>query len=282
MSNYIIEGNINFKEELCKMIDYSSDDDTTLCQITGLPLNDLFVKMECGHQFNYEPLYHEIYKQKYVFKTYTDIRQLNKKSRIKIRESNLDYFIMCPYCRNVQFTLLPYYAHLGLELKYGINTDLTEYNSFNNHVSFSKKHNYSFVQYGNTFSKGYCKFINNCGDECIFEHVAKIPNTELSYCKTHYREGLKNHYINEKQKIAKEKEKEKENKLIEDKKLLEEKNNERIAKGIVPLKRLVNYNFEDGCKQVLKSGLNKGKQCGCQKIEQDGLCKRHVINITAN
>ena len=47
MSNYIIEGNINFQEELTKMIDYDSDDETNICRITGLPLNDMSVKMEC-------------------------------------------------------------------------------------------------------------------------------------------------------------------------------------------------------------------------------------------
>jgi len=278
MSNYIIEGNINFQEELSKMIDYDSDDETNICRITGLQLNDMSVKMECNHNFNYEPLYNEIYKQKYVFKTYTDIRQLKKQSRIKIRESGLDYFIMCPYCRNVQFTLLPYYDDLGLEIKYGINTDLPEYNSFQNHISFQKKRDYSFVQHGITFSKGYCQFLDTCGDECIYEHVAIIPNTELSYCRQHYRQGLNKYYIDEKQKRIKEKE----NKINENKRLFEEMNNQRIIKGIVPLKRNVNNIFDDGCTSVLKSGLNKGKLCGCQKIENDGLCKRHLINITIN
>ena len=30
-----------------------------------------------------------------------------------------------------------------------------------------------------------------------------------------------------------------------------------------------------GCKSILKSGPNKGKQCSCKTINENGLCKRH-------
>jgi 2-keto-4-pentenoate hydratase len=92
--------------------------------------------------------------------------------------------------------------------------------------------------------------------------------------------------------LAKNKEK---NKQIK-KELLDEKNAERQAKGLPLLKRLVikkkienviesnnneiqqyvsEGNVVVGCKAMLKSGMNKGKQCGCKKIETNGLCKRH-------
>ena len=32
-----------------------------------------------------------------------------------------------------------------------------------------------------------------------------------------------------------------------------------------------------GCKSILKTGVNKGKQCGCQKINENGFCKRHSV-----
>ena len=76
MSNYIIEGNINFQEELYKLLDEPSDDENELCQITSLPLKDNFVTLECKHHFNYEALYKEINRQKYYFRTY-DVKTLS-------------------------------------------------------------------------------------------------------------------------------------------------------------------------------------------------------------
>ena len=54
MSNYIIEGNINFQEELYKLLDEPSDDENDICQITGLPLTEKYVILECNHHFNYD------------------------------------------------------------------------------------------------------------------------------------------------------------------------------------------------------------------------------------
>ena len=90
--------------------------------------------------------------------------------------------------------------------------------------------------------------------------------------------------------------KEREEKMNERKKLLEEKNIEREAKGLPPLKRLhiikkktknvvtqQNHTIQQyvpdeeqiGCIAILKSGPNKGKKCGCKKVEANDLCKRH-------
>lgn len=121
MEKYKIEGNINFQEELYKMLDEESDDEEQLCQITRLPLKDKYVTLECKHHFNYDSLYREICKQKYEFKTY-EPKSLSKKDLQKFRDSKLDYFIKCPYCRNIQFTVLPYYKELSLKKIYGINS----------------------------------------------------------------------------------------------------------------------------------------------------------------
>ena len=32
---------------------------------------------------------------------------------------------------------------------------------------------------------------------------------------------------------------------------------------------------DSGCNAILKSGPNKGNKCGCKKVENNGLCKRH-------
>ena len=60
MSKYTIEGNINFQDELYKLLDVDSDDEEELCQITGIKLTDKHVILECKHHFNYDALYKEI------------------------------------------------------------------------------------------------------------------------------------------------------------------------------------------------------------------------------
>lgn len=309
MSKYTMEGNINFQEELYKLLDEESENEDELCQITGLPLKDKFVTLECNHHFNYDAVYKEIYKQKYEFRTY-DVNALSKKDLQKFRDSKLDYFIRCPYCRNIQFTVLPYYQELGLKEIYGINSlnkTLPNTVIINNHQShhpnggpyYGYDPNYTFNMYGVTFKFGECcHSINSFGDKCSNKYVGPIPNTQLVYCKYHYRMGLRNHKISEKNKLKELKTqvaKERQEKMNERKKLFEETNAEREAKGLPPLKRLpiIKKKIENvveqgqtiqayvpdeeqiGCKAILKSGPNKGKECGCKKIEANGLCKRH-------
>jgi len=316
MTKYNIEGNINFYEELFKSLDdIDDDDDTNLCQITGLPLVDKSVTLECNHHFNYDSLYKEICRQKFDFKTY-DIHNLSKKEQLKFIETNLDYYIKCPYCRNMQFTILPYYEELGLEKKYGINSlDNTLPNTIllNNKFYYSKpnygSNDYTFNSYGVTFKIGQC-----CNSLCSTKYVANIKGTELLYCKYHYKSGLKNFNLSIKNKAIEEKDKlkaelvkQKQEILNQRKKLFEEKNIERQSKGLPPLKRMpiikpiienivqeapiigqyvpdadANANANDNanavlCKTILKTGPNKGTQCGCKTVNETGLCKRHSL-----
>jgi hypothetical protein len=304
MTKHKIEGNLNFYDELYKSLDDSDDDETNMCQITGFPLKEKSVTLECNHCFNYDALYKEICRQKYDFKTY-DTHTLSNKDQQKVRNSGFNYFIKCPYCRNIQFTILPYYEELGLEQKYGINsldTTLPSAPTIKTNAYYNGHDNYTFTKFGVTFKKGQCCHISATGHLCWVPFVALIPDTNFSYCKYHYRSELRNHKLKEKKKILDEKNKvkeelknKKEELLSERKKLFEERNNERVAKGLPPLKRLpiIKKKVENvieqqnqsipqyvpeeinGCQAILKSGPNKGKQCGCKKIEANGLCKRH-------
>ena len=304
MSKYTIEGNIDFQTELYKLLDEDSDDEDTLCQITGLPLTDKYITLECNHKFNYTALYKEICKQKFVFKTYNP-NLLTKKHQLKIRNSKIDYFIKCPYCRNIQFTLLPYYKELKLEEIYGINSINEELinevymndNDNNNPIIIQPNIDYTFKMYGVCFKFGdCCEKINNFGDLCKSNYSTTIPNTQLSYCRYHYKNGLSKHKQYEKNILNDKKmsiKKEKEDKLNEKNKLLEEINVERALKGLPLLKRLpiknkINTHEENlapeeniivkdvlVCKAILKTGSNKGNVCGCKKIIDNGLCMRH-------
>jgi hypothetical protein len=306
MLKYTIEGNINFQDELYKLLDIDSDDEDKLCQITGAPLTDTHVILECKHHFNYDALYKEIYNQKYKFKTY-DISTLTQKNKLKFKDSNLDYYIKCPYCRNIQFTILPYYKELGLKEIYGINSlDKTLPNSIvicgsSCNISSFSHDNYTSKVYGQIFKKGNCcEKINSFGDECPHKHVTLISETQLYYCKYHYKEAIKSVKMSEKKKIMDAKladKKEREDKLLEKKKLLEEQNVERVKNGLLPLKKIttkvenivqhdphviqpyISEEEVEGCNAILKTGPNKGKLCGCKKIENNGLCKRHIVKM---
>lgn len=296
MSKYIIEGDLNFYDELYKSLDDKDDnEENNVCQITGLPLVEKSVTLECNHKFNYEALYKEICRQKFDFRTYVTA-QLNKNNLKKFLCSKLDYFIKCPYCRDIQFTILPYYEELGLEAKYGVNT-LDKGHSYYPIATNSYSETSCYMLYGVMFEKNgpACNKLYCTGEYCKDKFTALIPNTQLSYCRTHYKNALSEYKIEEKKKLMDEK-----NALIlEKKKLLEDTNAERVAKGLAPLKRLIKKKIENvvqtatntvnvyvpeeegpssGCIAILKTGVNKGKHCGCKKINTDSLCKRHGIN----
>jgi hypothetical protein len=282
MSTYTIEGNLNFQDELLKLLNEDSDDedDTNLCQITGIPLTDTHITLECNHHFNYAPLFNEIYNQKFIFKSYAPSTLSNKELE-KFIEVKPDYYIRCPYCRNIQYSLLPYYEELGLEVIKGINSSVKEPNSKGIYELWAMHH--TFNMYGATFTPGKC-------DICVKpSYVATIPNTKLTYCQKHYKTELK--LFKDNCKIqANLKKQAKIDEVNKKKELLETINAERIAKGIPPLKKLpkqvISAKSEPNesaiepseiglCKSILKSGPNKGQQCRCKLIYSDGLCKRH-------
>ena len=151
-------------------------------------------------------------------------------------------------------------------------------------------HDNKYIFYGKLFKNGICS-----ETECPHIYVTPLntsPDTVEFYCKYHYKNKLNTIKI-QKQKVNQE--------------LLDKKNEERTAQGLKPLKRLpplkkqnVNvvqigiqvgtYIPEDdpdkmkvepsGCSALLKTGINKGKQCDCKKIEANGLCKRHQVKGT--
>ena len=105
-TKYIIEGNIDFYSEINEDINSDTDNNEddqydNKCLITNEILRDKFVTMECGHKFNYIPLYNDLFKQKY----YTNFMEENK---LRINE------IRCPYCRKITTQLIPYYDNFSI------------------------------------------------------------------------------------------------------------------------------------------------------------------------
>jgi hypothetical protein len=59
MDKYKLEGGIDFFAELYKSLDIEESDENNMCLITNQPLTDKFVSLNCGHKFNYIPLYND-------------------------------------------------------------------------------------------------------------------------------------------------------------------------------------------------------------------------------
>ena len=97
MSNYIIEDNMDFFTELKKSLNDKNNNKQELCLLSKQPLlKDQIFVLDCGHKFNYIPLFNEIKQQKCNKYYNSDI--------VKLRLTQ----IKCPYCRNVQEKILPF------------------------------------------------------------------------------------------------------------------------------------------------------------------------------
>ena len=63
--SYKIEGDLDFFHMLNNELNKPKDiNKAKQCYISKQPLNDTAIKLMCGHEFNYMPLYREIIKQK--------------------------------------------------------------------------------------------------------------------------------------------------------------------------------------------------------------------------
>ena len=76
--------------------DAEQDASITACLITDAPLNAFHVQLECGHKFNYEPLYQEVLRQKGRMGMHNYYEKIGTGQ------------IKCPYCRGITNQLLPY------------------------------------------------------------------------------------------------------------------------------------------------------------------------------
>lgn len=107
--NIILEGNINFYEQLNNLD--SDDEDENVCLLTNLPLDDNKITLPCNHSFNFFPLYKEVVNQKTGSFVGLEINRLSFNQ------------IKCPYCRQKYDQLLPH-IRLSNEMNYinGVNS----------------------------------------------------------------------------------------------------------------------------------------------------------------
>ena len=308
MTKYNIEGGIDFYSELYKSLDIEeneqkTDEDNNLCLITNQPLIDKYFLMECGHKFNYLPLFLDIKNHKQKFNGME-----GSASRLNVDE------IRCPYCRKKQKGLLPYYEELNLNKVHGVNfIDVhikTSHNS--SHNSNYKKCEFltlnpDFDPSGNnpgetnSNNSGNCKFLKcfHMGTQLNYHYgttQGENYGDEKHYCWNHkkqvikkYKQEIKDKAKDEAKKaklIAKEEEKKakdeaKQKEKEEKQKAKDEKKTKKlkpIVENVVlgPITDLTGNEIIIGCVEILKSGPSKGKQCGC-KIVSENMCKRHFL-----
>jgi hypothetical protein len=306
MPNYTIEGGIKFYEELYKMLDDEpqSDESQDLCLITNQPLTENYVTLECNHKFNYMPLFNDIRNHKKKFNSL----EAHKLSSNEIR---------CPYCRNKQKKLLPYYESMGASMKViGVN---------------------AMPEPAPGYQIGTCCYYypEDSQSQHCSNNVILLEANNKTYCSHHYslvsyqlkKAAIKKAKEEEKQKAKEEKQKAKEEKQKakeeekqkakeeEKQKAKEEKQKAKEeAKQSAPKKK-AKIELEPGpisnsnpiestqnenetetetetkndkenivissstCSQMVKSGPNKGHQCKC-KVYLSLLCKRHYSALT--
>uniref|UniRef100_A0A6C0B9Z8 Uncharacterized protein n=1 Tax=viral metagenome TaxID=1070528 RepID=A0A6C0B9Z8_9ZZZZ len=281
--NYIIEnGGLNFYEELYKSLDQPIEtSDLDLCLITSSPLTENWVQLECNHKFNYVPLYNDILNHKKTF---------NRLERRVLKAGE----IRCPYCRNIQSTLLPYYEIVGINQVHGVNCfDESQEKLQNANIDDYIKGKCAYIMNYTSVGKDGTKIVKTT--KCTNINVKLLELDGKTYCIQHKYYAVKDHAKMEKLKTkeikdaAKEKAKlEKEQAKLEKEQAKEQaKQAKEQAKQekqkMKPEKKMQSENIIiqnvdvekiGGCVEILKSGFKKGSLCGC-KVKQDSLCGRH-------
>ncbi len=265
MKKYKIEDDIDFYAELNNISDCESDTENnndsnininigssinTKCLITHEPLIHNFITLECKHSFNYLPLYKDICSYKKI------CQNMGAHNNLKLKLNQ----IRCPYCRNIQDGLLPYIDIEGINKVHGVNC----FDKFEFYKNFNF-HNIPFSYYEK------CQHSENC---CI-KGVYYVIDKHLCY----------SHVMMEKKKTLqemKEIEKEKKKKLLKEIKESNKKKKEELKIKEKEDKKQKMISEGHVCKEILKSGKNKGQQCGSINIYQSNLCKRHYSMMIAN
>jgi len=263
------DGNSMFYAELYKLLDNDSEDETDLnkCLISDEILIDKFVKLPCGHSFNYIPLYNDIKNHKTKF------------NHMEASSGKLhSYEIRCPYCRSIHATVLPYYEDLGLAKIHGVNCLTPKHNSDHPPTECS----YVGDAANPTICTGFYGFKVNCFDKKVYcyYHNKIVNNTHLIKIKEEKQKikDEKQKIKEEKQKIKEEKQKAKEEKQ----KAKEEKLPLKEAKpsvkdepqNTIVIPTIIGEEAPGGCIATLKTGVRKGQACN-KRIHQDAMCKLH-------
>ena len=165
--NYIIDGDadgaveFDFFTQLKNMLNQNQNSETdnintedqdkdqdNYCLLTKEPLDNIHIKLACGHKFNYVPLYREVVMQKTTGMSSTGYYYSHSLKRNEIK---------CPYCRTVQDKLLPYLEYHGVNKTTNVNQPKTLSMSVQtcNHIEYKKS-----KKQGSTCKENAIHFVN--------------------------------------------------------------------------------------------------------------------------
>jgi len=286
MPKYIVEGAIDFFSELYKSLDEEEDMNDNVCLITNAPLSDNFVQLQCGHKFNYLPLYKDIYNHKKNFNYLESTSGKLGKNEIR-----------CPYCRKKQNEVLPYYENMGVNKVAGVNEVHAE-ETKSSKKTYYPNHSCSFMmKIGTDSEEVQCSGFGT--PICIYTHGTNYGDTKL-YCWSHKKAVIRQYKNDILVKAKADALKAKlELKKVKEDAILKEKEDKKIAKGLAKKDKkekktkkdalnIANTILEDEnvvigsleepiyCIALLKSGINKGTVCGKKACNlEDKLCSRH-------
>jgi hypothetical protein len=284
---YKIEGNIDFFSELYKSLEQedNNNDDAGKCLITNEDLTDRYVKLVCGHSFNYLPLLYDIKNHKEKFNNFEG-------SHTKLKQDE----IRCPYCRNRQTEVLPYYEDLYADKINGVNCIIPflNYPNYSNYKPPNSIYGNCCYKIDDTYfcnnkyvynfedGKTYCYTHTKVMMIKVMKDVDLKKKEEAKKAKLKAKEEAKQAKLKEKEEVkqaklkAKEAKKAGKNNVTEIINLLEDEQNEIVGHNeIVGQNEIVGHNE---CIEILKSGINKGKLC-CKIIFNNNLCKRHFEKL---
>jgi hypothetical protein len=255
---FATENNINFYDEINKEDDYTNDENK--CLITLQDLTDDFIELDCGHKFNYEPLFKDIQNHKTKF------------NRLE-RNVLLTNEIRCPYCRTIHNKLLP--LNDKFPKVHGVNYRNDELILFNN-----SQNDYIWFQGTCEYSKEHILSNKNC-ETCNNTSVTYINLFKLNLCIAHKNEYHYNYLIQKKEQekkikeekklaMIKEKKKEKQSMIKEKQSMIKEKQSMiKEKQSMIKEKQSMIKNIPK-CSQITK----KGVQCSFKAII-NGFCKKH-------
>ena len=171
--NYVIENGLDFYTELkTTESDYSDNN----CKLSYQVLDNNHIKLECGHKFNYIPLYNEVIQQK-------------KYSALEINRLRT-HQIKCPYCRVKMNALLPFIPLENGEKIRGVNFPkkycMSMYSCSYIYIKGKKKGNACNKDATNHKIGAYCdahlKIIKNQEKKKKKKQTQKKPEPETTKC----------------------------------------------------------------------------------------------------
>ena len=170
------------------------EENANVCLISQQPLEEDHITLLCGHRFNYDPLFKDVYNHKKKHYTLDTMR---------LR----DYQIRCPYCRNIQNQLIPHYP--GKEKVHGVNCFTNMNTEMFVHMNYPSMYHIHYKNY----AKGYCCHDVNDIQSMIKnpQHAVKCVDTtviyneidERVYCKKHLKQVNESYFKEESETLSK-------------------------------------------------------------------------------